>query len=436
MCNNMMLQFIMAMQQMQMPYWGGASRNKQAFLGSSIMPNYYNLASYPPYYSFGNTSAEGAGGADTSSNLTSMQNMMDKLGFTSANGYSVAQNANGALQFTYNKDGKIYIANSLPDLMNQVNNKEDEKESKSLEDSLVAHEADPEDATDPEKAPDADEPDNDVTDPDNDDTAHKATEKQFSRADLSQETINGKHLEWKNYNSTSDYVKGHVKKGMSVDNLVKVMLPKVTDKTILDKYKQWVIDCNPNGIVDGKVADLNKLDLPVYKTQSTSRNNNNKTTASHRVIAKQIDNKNGALEEEQRALKYNGTNNKIYKKNGLSSWDDDAIFVINGQNYTIKNSYNSKKLDYNEITSQRLAGTDFKLIDPSTGHFNNDKELFQRTLSYNGYSIQEEVHYILNGSGTLNETTIVLENGKVVLKQGNKTLGLMDDVMLGNVKIK
>lgn len=270
MCNNMMLQFIMAMQQMQMPYWGGASRNKQAFLGSSIMPNYYNLASYPPYYSFGNTSAEGAGGADTSSNLTSMQNMMDKLGFTSANGYSVAQNANGTLQFTYNKDGKTYIANSLPDLMNQVNNKEEEKESKSLEDSLVAHEADPEDATDPEKAPDADEPDNDVTDPDDDDTAHKATEKHFSRADLSQETINGKHLEWKNYNSTSDYVKGHVKKGMSVDNLVKVMLPKVTDKTILDKYKQWVIDCNPNGIVDDKVADLNKLDLPVYKTQSAN----------------------------------------------------------------------------------------------------------------------------------------------------------------------
>lgn len=436
MCNNMMLQFIMAMQQMQMPYWGGVSRNKQAFSSSSIMPNYYNLASYPPYYSFGNTSAEGAGGADTSSNLTSMQNMMDKLGFTSANGYSVAQNANGTLQFTYNKDGKTYIANSLPDLMNQVNNKEEEKESKSLEDSLVAHEADPEDATDPEKAPDADDPDNDVTDPDNDDTAHKATEKHFSKADLSQETINGKHLEWKNYNSTSNYVKGHVKKGMSVDNLVKVMLPKVTDKTILDKYKQWVIDCNPNGIVDDKVADLNKLDLPVYKTQSTSRNNNNKTTASHRVIAKQIDNKNGALEEEQRALKYNGTNNKIYKKNGLSSWDDDAIFVINGQNYTIKNSYNPKKLDYNEITSQRRAGADFKLIDPSTGHFNNDKKLFQRKLSYNGYSIQEEVHYILNGSGTLNETTIVLENGKVVLKQGNKTLGLMDDVMLGNVKIK
>ena len=270
MCNNMMLQFIMAMQQMQMPYWGGASRNKQAFLGSSIMPNYYNLASYPPYYSFGNTSAEGAGGADTSSNLTSMQNMMDKLGFTSANGYSVAQNANGTLQFTYNKDGKTYIANSLPDLMNQVNNKEEENESKSLEDSLVAHEADPEDATDPEKATDADEPDNDATDPDDDDTAHKATEKHFSKADLSQETINGKHLEWKNYNSTSDYVKGHVKKGMSVDDLVKVMLPKVTDKTILDKYKQWVIDCNPNGIVDGKVADLNKLDLPVYKIQSAN----------------------------------------------------------------------------------------------------------------------------------------------------------------------
>lgn len=417
MCNNMMLQFIMAMQQMQMPYWGGVSRNKQAFPSSSIMPNYYNLASYPPYYSFGNTSAEGAGGADTSSNLTSMQNMMDKLGFTSANGYSVAQNANGTLQFTYNKDGKTYIANSLPDLMNQVNNKEEEKESKSLEDSLVAHEADPEDATDPEKAPDADDPDNDVTDPDNDDTAHKATEKHFSRADLSQETINGKHLEWKNYNSTSNYVKGHVKKGMSVDNLVKVMLPKVTDKTILDKYKQWVIDCNPNGIVDDKVADLNKLDLPVYKTTSKAT----KITSSSKKI--------GTVTGEKITY-YNNSKNSISKASGgwTKNSDTDAIFRIDGNDYKLHGVGDYwDAFDYWDITNQRSSyqNNSSILIDKKTGKFLPNNEILAKRKGFK-----------LNGSGTLNGATIVLENGKVVLKQGNKTLGLMDDVMLGNVKIK
>ena len=417
MCNNMMLQFIMAMQQMQMPYWGGVSRNKQAFPSSSIMPNNYNLASYPPYYSFGNTSAEGAGGADTSSNLTSMQNMMDKLGFTSANGYSVAQNANGTLQFTYNKDGKTYIANSLPDLMNQVNNKEEEKESKSLEDSLVVHEADPEDATDPEKAPDADDPDNDVTDPDNDDTAHKATEKHFSRADLSQETINGKHLEWKNYNSTSNYVKGHVKKGMSVDNLVKVMLPKVTDKTILDKYKQWVIDCNPNGIVDDKVANLNKLDLPVYKTTSKAT----KITSSSKKIG---------IVTGEKITYYNNSKNSISKASGgwTKNSDTDAIFRIDGNDYKLHGVGDYwDAFDYWDITNQRSSyqNNSSILIDKKTGKFLPNNEILAKRKGFK-----------LNGSGTLNGATIVLENGKVVLKQGNKTLGLMDDVMLGNVKIK
>lgn len=417
MCNNMMLQFIMAMQQMQMPYWGGVSRNKQAFPSSSIMPNYYNLASYPPYYSFGNTSAEGAGGADTSSNLTSMQNMMDKLGFTSANGYSVAQNANGTLQFTYNKDGKTYIANSLPDLMNQVNSKEEEKESKSLEDSLVVHEADPEDATDPEKAPDADDPDNDVTDPDNDDTAHKATEKHFSKADLSQETINGKHLEWKNYNSTSNYVKGHVKKGMSVDNLVKVMLPKVTDKTILDKYKQWVIDCNPNGIVDDKVEDLNKLDLPVYKTTSKAT----KITSSSKKIG---------IVTGEKITYYNNSKNSISKASGgwTKNSDTDAIFRIDGNDYKLHGVGDYwDAFDYWDITNQRSSyqNNSSILIDKKTGKFLPNNEILAKRKGFK-----------LNGSGTLNGATIVLENGKVVLKQGNKTLGLMDDVMLGNVKIK
>ena len=442
MCNNMTIQFITAMNQLRQMQL----MTEELGLPNSIMPAY---GARLPYYNFSNTSRDGAGGANTVGNnsLASTQNMMNQLGFTSANGYSVAQNTDGSLLFTYNKDGKTCIASTLRELIDNVNSNATDNSSK-LEDSLAVHKDDKDEvAEENSETPDGTTPDAaDETDPDA--PATPTRHGHTHMPNLSGKKIGGKELEWKGYNKIDSntrvgkYIKDNVKNGTTLDRLVKVMLPRAT-KEEREMYKQWLIDANPNGIVDGKVADVNKLDLPVYKTASAATG----TTAYSRVvntrtkIAKQTTNKDAALEEEQQFIKYNGTNNKIYNKNGLGVWDDDAIFVINGQNYTIEDSIdpNKKKLDYREITGQREVGSDFKLVDPSTGHFNPDKGVFTgstiRTNPYGGsYSEDVDRHFILKGSGTLTGAMIKLENGRVVLKnKNNETIGLMDDVMLGKI---
>ena len=133
---------------------------------------------------------------------------------------------------------------------------------------------------------------------------------------------------------------------------------------------------------------------------------------------------------------YMGSGNYIKSKYvGVLQYKQDGVtyYFINNQEYTISPAdMPNKELDYYQITGQRttLKSEEYILIDAQTSHFKTDNKQLNNKGQVNNKS------YILNGSGTLNGATIVLENGKVVLKQGNKTLGLMDDVMLGNVKIK
>ena len=403
---------------------------------NKVLPN----NGYTPYYNFSNTaSQEGAGGTannnSTGDNLATLQNYMTRLGFTAENGYSVAKTSDGTLQFTYNKDGKTVVASSLPELMSKIsaNTPTNSEKTDSLEDLVVAQS----DETD-----EADKANEKVDDSDDDASAAagdgkgevkktpapKGGAKHFTMPNLEGQKIGGKELEWKHYRDTSGYVKSHVKNNMSVDDLVTAMLPRGTD---LDKakYKQWVIDANPNGIKNGKVADVNKLDLPVYKTAGSNSGHTKKTNYSNVVTPKKIA---AQVEEEGKLnIKYNGTQNRIYKKNGSTSWDDDAIFVINGKNYTIKNSISNKKLDYYEITKQRNIGSSFKLINPHTGHFNPDKKIFERNgEDANGIPTSNKIHFVLEGDGNLNGARIELKHGKVVLVKGNKE-ELMDNIMLG-----
>ena len=309
-------------------FWGGSGRTSitNNFYGGNLMPSYSCMT---PLFNFGfggcgcnktmnnllgfmvlnqminnlpfqysQESQEGAGGSDqnllsqNSQNLLNMQNMMDKLGFTSANGYSVAQNADGSLLFTYNKDGKTIVASSLPELMGKVNNtstqSEQASDNTSLEDSLAVHKPDKadndndddkvdNDADNASEAPATEKDEATPTDSDTPTTPDK-TKRKTSRhhmPNLAGQKIGGKELEWKGYNkidSNTDvgkYIKNNIKNGTTLDRLVNVMLPRAT-KEERAKYKQWIIDGNPNGIKDGKVVDVNKLDLPVYKTQSAN----------------------------------------------------------------------------------------------------------------------------------------------------------------------
>lgn len=309
-------------------FWGGSGRTSitNNFYGGNLMPSYSCMT---PLFNFGfggcgcnktmnnllgfmvlnqminnlpfqysQESQEGAGGSaqnllsQNSQNLLNMQNMMDKLGFTSANGYSVAQNADGSLLFTYNKDGKTIVASSLPELMGKVNNtstqSEQASDNTSLEDSLAVHKPDKadndndddkvdNDADNASEAPATEEDAATPTDSDTPTTPDKAKKKtsRHHMPNLAGQKIGGKELEWKGYNkinSNTDvgkYIKSNIKNGTTLDRLVNVMLPRAT-KEERAKYKQWIINGNPNGIKDGKVADVNKLDLPVYKTQSAN----------------------------------------------------------------------------------------------------------------------------------------------------------------------
>lgn len=290
MCNNFGIN-----QYLMMAMQGNGLYNFMPQLNLGATPQYQfplmqfaNNFSTMPYYNFTNTSNEGAGGANDSANnnLTTITNYMTSLGFTASNGYAVSQTSDGKLEYTYNKDGKSYTASSLPELMTKMTTgtSPDEKVG-SLEDSLTtvkpsnSEEVDDGDDTSREGAGDADD----------DGVVHKGG---YKKEDLTNVKINDKALEWKGFKNCSTYVKNNIKKGMTIDDLVDKMLPNAEDDTKAT-YKKWVLAANPNGIKDGKVADLNKLDLPVYadkkatKPVKTTKKNNKrvKATAIQRLHA-------------------------------------------------------------------------------------------------------------------------------------------------------
>lgn len=454
MCNkiNPLFLFAAAMQNnfmgVQMPFTFGGGYP----LGNSIMP-YQNIG-LTPYYNFTKTQPqEGAGGIKPElTNLETVQNNMNQLGFTKNNGYSVTLTPEGKVQYAYTDEkGNTRLAYSLVELTKKTTPEASDTDTTSLEDSLATQGQDEvSDGSDKKDADEADEADDD-TNVKNSDGVKPPSRKGsgFKKADLSNAKINGKNLEWKHYDKCSNYVKTNIKNNTTVDDLVDKMLVSVTgedkDKTKAT-YKKWVIAANPGAIKDGKVVDVNKLDLPVYKT--TASNNTtinttsssagktkpkNKVTSQSRIIAKQED-KDGSLK-----LVYKGSSNYIYKKNGSSSWDATAVFVIDGKEYTLKETGLSSKLDYYEITDQREIFADFKLIDPLTGHFQKDKKLFNKTENYNGYREEKVVTYTLEGNGQLNGAVISLKNGNVVLtknpENNNSKSVLMDDIMLGNKKL-
>lgn len=393
---------------------------------NSILP--YSNTGFMPYYNFTNTtSQEGAGGTanNTNNSLATFQNYMTRLGFTAANGYSVSQTSDGTLQFTYDKDGKTVVASSLPELMSKISTNASAASEKpsSLEDAVVAQTDKTDENEEVDETDKKDEVDNDDASPDASDEEGEVKKtpapkgkakgaKHFSMPDLQGQKIGGKELEWKGYQNTSDYVRKNVKNNMSVDDLVNVMLPKGND-TEKAKYKQWVIDANPNGIKDGKVADVNKLDLPVYKTAGSNKAPKPWKNAKETHI-KLPNNKT------TEALSYG--KNYIYKEpSSIDSLDTDAVFVIDGHKYNLKSS--GRTYDYWSALGKRTSGQNENFIDHKTGKFNPKANWTKYCkLTSDG------------GDGPLNDLPIKVEKGVVCIMFKGKAYP-MDDVMSGNVKL-
>ncbi len=155
---------------------------------NSIMPSSQNF--YPGYYNFSRNPNEGAGNSAPSTNstsgdkLTDAQNAMNKLGFNSASGYTVSQTSEGKLIYTYDKDGKSYVANSLPELIIQMNSSSKVNDSAEPESRLVTADDNDENVKNEkeEKNDEIEKEDDDKTKVDNDekiekdDTANKKSE--------------------------------------------------------------------------------------------------------------------------------------------------------------------------------------------------------------------------------------------------------------------
>lgn len=366
MCNNFGIN-----QYLMMAMQGNGLYNFMPQLNLGATPQYQfplmqfaNNFSTMPYYNFTNTSNEGAGGANDSANnnLTTITNYMTSLGFTASNGYAVSQTSDGKLEYTYNKDGKSYTASSLPELMTKMTTgtSPDEKVG-SLEDSLTtvkpsnAEEVDDGDDTSREGAGDAGD----------DGVVHKGG---YKKEALTNVKINDKALEWKGFKNCSTYVKNNIKKGMTIDDLVDKMLPNAEDDTKAT-YKKWVLAANPNGIKDGKVADLNKLDLPVYADKKatpvkTTKKNNKRvsTTAIQRLHG-----------SKGLVMTKRGTETQIAKLAPETPNDADTTAVLKINQGKLKGTW--KFMDQNDDEDSYLKFSDFSNWN---GHFRtlNTKALY------------------------------------------------------------
>lgn len=366
MCNNFGIN-----QYLMMAMQGNGLYNFMPQLNLGATPQYQfplmqfaNNFSTMPYYNFTNTSNEGAGGANDSANnnLTTITNYMTSLGFTASNGYAVSQTSDGKLEYTYNKDGKSYTASSLPELMTKMatGTSPDEKVG-SLEDSLTTvkpsstEEVDDGDDTSREGAGDADD----------DGNVHEGG---YKKEDLTNVKINDKALEWKGFKNCSTYVKNNIKKGMTINDLVDKMLPNAEDDTKAT-YKKWVLNANPNGIKDGKVADLNKLDLPVYADKKatpvkTTKKNNKRVSPT---AIQRLHGSKGLVMTKR------GTETQIAKLAPETSNDPDTTAVLTINQGKLRGTW--KFLDQNDDEDSYLKFSDFSNWN---GHFRtlNTKALY------------------------------------------------------------
>ena len=240
------------------------------------------------------------------------------------------------------------------------------------------------------------------------------------------------------YQFSLEELKNHTGANSSVDLIVNTFS---TNAPNIDtaKLREALIKKNPSVFAaDGNLkdgADITKLDIPTYKWINE---NCLKTAASEPAPATQS-NKIGKQIEEDGGIKikYNNSANYIYKKNGISSIDDDAIFVIDGHKYTLSKgdgqfTSTSKKLDYGEITEQRTLGADIKLIDTNTGKFNPDgfNTAYYKTKTTFFVLRSEDTNSPLNGAIISRN-----EQGQVIIIKDGKS-ALIDDVMSQNIPLK
>lgn len=243
------------------------------------------------------------------------------------------------------------------------------------------------------------------------------------------------NCDWIKFSDLKDTkFKARFKKGMTAEQVLIAAMPASKDwkKEVKDKYIQYLKDANPTAInSEGKVTDLTKLDLIGWKHEKVAitKVKTNPSKSNNKKIAKYEYKNTGG----DNYLRINYGTNMIYKNNGTGDLDGEAVFKINNKEYKLSQANSDASLCFYQITDQRYLGSDFKLIDPNTGHFNSDSKFWES--KNNGKTTYKT--YKFKGEGPLNGGVITYdpENKKVVLKLNNGKTYPMDDIMLGTQKV-
>ncbi len=412
------------------------------FKMQSFMPMtpYYNFTGVP-YTSL----AHNATGIDA---MSAARRTLDSLGFTKESGYSVSMGEDGKLTYTYTRGSQTISAGNLKELLDkQVASKEKSQEPQETQTTQNAQTTETEDdnwfvpaaehggedvAPSEEDAEDAGAAvySNTTNAEDNGD-AYGQSQTYLSNNSSPKGWYRSQNANSDLYQFTESELKEHKGANTSVDFIVNQFVNGYSASNInKDKLRADLIKKNPSVFnADGNLkenSDICKLDIPT----STSVKENYTKKSSKQIKSKQP----AVLAQDVNYKMVYKSGNYIYKKNGTGTLDDDAIFVIDDVKYSLKINGQNTKLDYCQITDNRvLHFMDYKLIDPKTGRFNGQKNVgvWGENLKVS-YRLEAEPGY----TGKLDNAIIKRESdGRVTVTVNNKSY-LMDNVMSGAEKVK
>lgn len=190
------------------------------------------------------------------------------------------------------------------------------------------------------------EPGNTVEAEDNGAAPKAETKKKFTYPKL-----NGNNT-WTNYNK-SNKKNDSIKVGMTVEELVKIIgpLPPYSIEGTIELYEK----ANPNAIKDGKIVDLNKLDIIVStnkkksdEAQPKDANTPDKRTMYGGTYFNSSTGKQIAGHTFKQGAQFAG-NNGWYSEDTAGFWEDNGYLVINGQAYTLEGNNKGITVDFEDF---------------------------------------------------------------------------------------
>ena len=243
--------------------------------------------------------------------------------------------------------------------------------------------------------------------------------------------------EWKKYSDLPDATKNKMKieNGTSIDALIKAMGVNPENKD----NKKFLTKVNPNAIKDGKVVDVNKLDIMVPENKSTKATKSQKTTSRKGASIATLEQRYVDNKQYSDGLIFNGNKNYMILKNeegyNATNIDKDAIMIIGGKKYYVTHVRKDGLTD-----GIRRCNLDFcemigisKYVKPHNLMYKNGNSFsfgHAKANTGGGDEIEYKLEAMEEGKGALDGWDLVPSNGKVYLVKDGKKYD-MNDIMQG-----